>query len=786
MATELNANSLQGVKIHKLPSDSNFTSDRLAIAANPDTGKLYKVTMEQWVSMLSGLNVSYKGSAETDTDPGTPSNPEFYTATATGTYTNFKDSSSTALEIADGDGFVIFSFDGTNWSKHIVDIPTPQNKIDNWTARAYSNNDQVVYNGQIWKANDTVTSDDIPGTSDKWDAVLSALMAADYLAYSANLIDNSKILAGGYLNADGTVYSDTDSIRTPLIPIDATKGKISVGGVGATINSYAGRFVFFDAAGAFISYSNSLTNVSIPEDSAYVGITIAFGGTGSGIGDDPTNSAYKDTMIANYGATASAWIAYGSGIDAAKIFPSTLDTAVQNTDSVTNLKSFTDGVKFNSSNIFDKSDCTSGSINIHGAASPSDNWVVSGFIPISANTNYAGGSFTNNNASSTLAIAFYDSSKAFISGIAMSGLTKYSATSPSNAAYMRCTIANVVNIGLTPTDNSYVNNFMLNEGGSVLDWEPGPAEPYIDADKVYGLEVSSPVYVSYATTSSLVGNKEVFTIYVQRGNSNRYVGFELRHDYDMSEMVYTDQYRIGIAKEYIFSGGVMNLASSDLVIVEGESECVYFEIGSTDHTGGVHGDEILSQVTFYVDGIPLTTDDLSENFSLKPCQKFEYIQISTTHKTSTDGVNPVEGHPSEATHHKRTTFSNSGYQTFNRLIWLGAFDINYWYHGICCVGKIQASVGFDESFQQITFSGSTDMTDLALGNREMNYYDATNKLSAKVTSTLLKNAATDPSCQMFVWDRATDSKYYRQTPETTTSENETWESIMTVTFYQKS
>jgi len=67
-------------------------------------------------------SASYGGPAATTTDPGTPTTPVFYTASSAGTYTNFKDSTGTAITIASGEYLVFLSFNGTAWIKQVINI----------------------------------------------------------------------------------------------------------------------------------------------------------------------------------------------------------------------------------------------------------------------------------------------------------------------------------------------------------------------------------------------------------------------------------------------------------------------------------------------------------------------------------------------------------------------------------------------------------------------------------------------------------------------------------------
>lgn len=777
MATQLT--NFTGIKISDLASDPNFTSARLALSGDAATGDLYKVTIEQWVTLIGLNNPEFKGTAVPTDDPGDQTDAAYWIVSEAGTYTNF------GGVVVPASSLAILAWNGSNWVSSITTIPVPENKIEDWAAGSYSTGEQVNHNGQIWQANATIESTDVPGVSDKWDAVIAALMTADYVKASANLIDNSKVISGGYNSSDGTSFSTTDGIRTPLIKIDATEGTISLSGLGATINSWAARIAFYDASKAYISYSNALTNITIPGTAAYMAITIAYA---TGIGSDPTNSPYADTMMANYGETSIAYVPYDVGIDAARINAETLNTSIISNDSVSGLLSFMGGVQYVSNNIFDKTKAGAGPLGSTGQTVANNNWVHSGYTPVDPNTEYSASGYMAVNAPTSMAMAFYDSSKTFISGVALSGQTSYTQTSPSNAAYLRCTIANVVNIGLTPTDNSYVNAFMVNKG-EVMVWEPGPDQHFIDAERIQGLESSySEVYVSLNPTG--YSGKELFVIYVKReGNGSHYVGIQLGHAYDMSDIVYSDQWRIITANEFTFDGSTM-IQTDTGTIANGESECVFMPINRTytksNFAGGWHGNEIYSKFKLFIDGVPLTS--LTTAFTLRACENASYIQYSQIHEPPDliDGVEtPVAGHPVECDHIKHTIFGSGGYTTINTLVWAGNKP-NFWYHGICCVGKNQALNGFDEDFSEYVYTGTLESATSKVGNRAYFYYNTTNKLGANVTSTLIAKSEDDLSCTLFVQDRGVDSKYYRRTPDNdSTAENEVYKSTMTVIFKQE-
>ena len=130
-------------------------------------------------------------------------------------------------------------------------------------------------------------------------------------------------------------------------------------------------------------------------------------------------------------------------------------------------------------------------------------------------------------------------------------------------------------------------------------------------------------YVTYETKG--FEGREKFTVYVQdTSNITYYYGFEIAHELDTSALVNTDQYRLQRANIYRFNG----VAMEDMglkALANGESECVYKSKGAIDFTGGWHGDEKLLEVRFYMDEKLLSREELSSNFTLRPCREFGYI-----------------------------------------------------------------------------------------------------------------------------------------------------------------
>ncbi len=73
----------------------------------------------------------------------------------------------------------------------------------------------------------------------------------------------------------------------------------------------------------------------------------------------------------------------------------------------------------------------------------------------------------------------------------------------------------------------------------------------------------------------------------------------------------------------------------------------------------------------------------------------------------------------------------------------------------------------------------------AIGARAVNYKNDSTKLSAKVTSELIKPADQDNKCTLKIWDTNVYSKYYRTfTPIENPKAGDVWESNMIVKHYK--
>nr|WP_319571412.1 hypothetical protein [uncultured Draconibacterium sp.] len=189
-----------------------------------------------------------------------------------------------------------------------------------------------------------------------------------------------------------------------------------------------------------------------------------------------------------------------------------------------------------------------------------------------------------------------------------------------------------------------------------------------------------------------------FKIYLRRAETDKYDGFTLALTSDTSEIKYSHQWRLvgGGLYSYDPDTEVFSLLLTSMTSSENEFAMKF--TGKYDYTGGLHGDERIdidpsSYVKFFIDNKCLTASDLASDFVVE-CSSFSYIQYSTLHETTEDGVTPIAGHPIVGYHVKRNEFSNSGFFLENTFIANGSHNIDQFHSGLYCMGKDFAQYAF--------------------------------------------------------------------------------------------
>lgn len=307
------------------------------------------------------------------------------------------------------------------------------------------------------------------------------------------------------------------------------------------------------------------------------------------------------------------------------------------------------------------------------------------------------------------------------------------------------------------------SRYLSELGGGEID----PIRDYVK-EQIAGASFQNMSVGYYAYDAS----SQTFFAYT-RVKENLYVGFEVKHEVDMRDLIYQDYWRIFQALFCTFDGETMQ-PTGRTALGTGESEFVFKQVSAKDDfTGGYHGDEIATSIKLMADGLPIST---ASSIPLTAANKLEYIVQSTMHETAESGVF-IPGHPVIAYHTKHTEFKNGGYKTRNLVDWNYAGTLSTLYHGISCIHKDVASVVFTDK----------DYTDQAMTGSGSNYFNAidarlykgrnpTNGLAVEAAAYQQKVDGADALSELFVHDRSTDSKYYRKSPARTVSIGEKHES----------
>lgn len=290
----------------------------------------------------------------------------------------------------------------------------------------------------------------------------------------------------------------------------------------------------------------------------------------------------------------------------------------------------------------------------------------------------------------------------------------------------------------------------------------------------------SKCYLSYNPTGSLTGTEQ-FKAYVQVYGFDKtvYFAFEIAKDYDLADLVYTNQYRIQRCEICTFDGILMT-EINERALMSGESEFAYKHAGKDDFTGGWHGDEILTEVNFYVDKVRLTSSELSSAFDLLPCDEFLYIQKSNLTETAESGV-PNLSHPTEALHDKYTSFGDSSYEVRNRITWQQNIADVYAHLSISTLSTYLGEYAQTDKYNIATFD--------RLGNRKIegindnaHIWNETNGFSVDILSEF---DTYNNSSNQYISDASSNNKYYRRTGNVAVTNGEEWNSKTIYKFRNK-
>lgn len=646
---------------------------------------------------------------------------------------------------------------------------------------------------------------------------------SDSFIRGKNLIDKTGLVAG-YIGTSGTFVASVNHISTDFISLEeaglVTGDKITLYGKRA-FSAAINVFHFFDANKVRISQvaGNAQGNqtATIPENTKYIVMLID---NATNVAADIPNSPFYNTVMLVKGEAVLPYEKYGyripkSSVDGVDQEFTAVATSIQAVDAKVQLNSDSIGLLMQDYEEFSRFDGVTSEIPLSTTfvLNNAGDYVEFEFRMGNQSTNLHGLGMFGSRSVGTRDIFGTSGNKAMwlrqhttnsayvqfqLDTIAdFTEFTKVKLQVSGDGLFWDLYIDDSLAQSKAKTDSLYISNIgYAYDRRAVFDLKfvniytaenqlqiPKPAayptaigiELKYEKKKSELNAVMSPVYVSYDPTG--YNGRERIVFYVRRGTSNNYIGHHVLHEYDMSDEIYSDQFRIVKADEYLFDGVSAMVKISEKTIEVGESECVYRHIaGKVDFTGGVHGDETFDSFKLYVDGIDKT---LSEKFDLLPCSVAWYEQESKMHETMNSDETPITGHPVEVLHYKKTVFKDSYYETVNRLIPQKIMNI-FWYLGICCLGKVQATYAYDQEYEVIHMTGSGSEMFRKLGSTLIEFYNPETNLSAKIFT--VNDSFPLSECRNFVADRPIDSKYYLRSPDFETVIDKTYQSIMKVTY----
>lgn len=259
---------------------------------------------------------------------------------------------------------------------------------------------------------------------------------------------------------------------------------------------------------------------------------------------------------------------------------------------------------------------------------------------------------------------------------------------------------------------------------------------------------------------------KVFDFY-SRHKQDKYYMFRIRLDQDDSDLVYLKEWRWSYGKYCRYDKDAGTFTDICDTLIDAENEMAMRFANTIDYTGGIHGDERIdispdSFIKFFADGRIISEVEMQQNFTIL-CKSFMYMQLSSLHETSQESGEFVSGHPIIAMHYKKNLFQDSSSHLENRIVFSSQQEVTIFHAGMCCPAKGVASFAClpNAIIQEMT--GSTTM--YYANNKKcalVDFWNPTNGLRCSVEGHTKQGIDDETEINALeVWDRTTDSKYYR-------------------------
>ena len=283
---------------------------------------------------------------------------------------------------------------------------------------------------------------------------------------------------------------------------------------------------------------------------------------------------------------------------------------------------------------------------------------------------------------------------------------------------------------------------------------------FVKWSDISGLDVLPAGVLKYDSTN------KVFDFFNRYGKTDKYFSFRVRLNENNSDLVYLKEWRLSEGKVWSYSGE--NFTEIAQTIYDAENEMAMRFANTVDYTGGIHGDERidvspLSFVRFFADGRLITAEEMQSDFSIQ-CASFCYMQLSTLHETSAAADTYVSGHPIVAYHYKRNTFEDCASRLENVIKFASQQTVTQYHAGMMCVGKgagLYAVLPGMVSTPELSGTNDDYDADDFVASR-VDMWNPTTGVRCFVEGVLTQGIENTDIQQFEVWDRSTDSKYYRR------------------------
>lgn len=264
-------------------------------------------------------------------------------------------------------------------------------------------------------------------------------------------------------------------------------------------------------------------------------------------------------------------------------------------------------------------------------------------------------------------------------------------------------------------------------------------------------------YVSYSKTA--FEGKELFIVFA-RITGNRYLGQKIgryqRAVGNRTDGQNCDQFRHLGGAMYTFDGKRM-IPENLPLLTNGENEAALSEVRG-QIVGGIHGNEYLTSISFFINDEVITDSDLLAEFTLRPCKSFIYTQSSNIYRIG--GTENVL----VAKRFKTTALFNKGFETTNRFIFPKDLTLSALYLNVACITKQAADIATNElgETRVLLNKGTSEMHFLAdTGGHRLNYQKINIGSSVSVYGECTSDKELDKVFIVTVKDNRKYSKYYR-------------------------